>query len=279
MSQKEESKEKKLNIAEYRRMVKTKKANKSKNSNYSSYSRYDFKPSKKVSVKTIIILSLLIISIGFNWGIWNVRYSEGSTNGYESGHEDGYVSGFSGGKNSGYSSGFENGYDVGTRDGTVFGYDDGYNLGFNQGNVTGYLSGYDNGKVEGYGEGYIKGIEDGVGRGFTIRDPTFNEAINFMNIDKTDELEYTDTFLCRHFAATFKKNAFEAGYRCFYVSIDYSGNTGHAIVSFDTTDRGLIFIEPQGDRVVTVKIGESYSELNNFQSTSNDIILDFILIP
>ena len=47
MSQKEESKEKKLSLAEYRRMVKNKEANKSKKSNRSSYSRYDFKPSKR----------------------------------------------------------------------------------------------------------------------------------------------------------------------------------------------------------------------------------------
>jgi len=307
MSKKEESKDKKLNLAEYRSLVKGREAEKSKTSNHTSYSRHDFKPSKEVSGKTLIIMGLLIVSLGINWGIWNVRYSEGSINGYEFGHEDGYVNGFSGGKNSGYSSGYENGYDDGIRDGTVFGYDDGYNIGFNQGNETGHLSGYncgildgydeghsigltqgenagyvfgyDNGKLEGYEEGYVEGIEDGAGRGFTIRDPTYNEAINFMNIDKTDELKYTDNFVCYHFVATFKQNAFEAGYRCFYVGLDYPGNIGHAIVSFDTTDRGLIFIEPQLDRVVTVKIGESYSELNNFQSTSNDIILDFILIP
>ena len=33
---------------------------------------------------------------------------------------------------------------------------------------------------------------------------------------------------------------------------------GHALVAFETVDRGLIFIEPQSDREVKLVIGESF---------------------
>jgi hypothetical protein len=51
--------------------------------------------------------------------------------------------------------------------------------------------------------------------------------------------------------------AMERHYRCGLVAIDYNG-PGHAIVAFNTTDRGVVYFEPQSDEMVLLKVGARY---------------------
>lgn len=131
-----------------------------------------------------------------------------------------------------------------------------------------------------YNIGYIQGIEDGVGIGYNIRDPTYSEVILFIEQDRTDEYEYDkDEFNCQDFSATVKWNAFNEGYRCFYVSIEFPEGA-HAIVGFNTTDQGFVYIEPQYDKIVTLQTGNRYSELNGFETPDyDDTIMSIGLIP
>jgi regulator of replication initiation timing len=124
-----------------------------------------------------------------------------------------------------------------------------FDLGYAEGESEGYQLGYD--------EGYVQGVEDGAGSGWYIRDPTYDEAIAFINSDKTDENEYTADYVCYDFTADFDSNAFQMGYRCGFVYIEFT-DSAHAIVCFNTTDMGLIYIEPQNDKIVTIAIGQTY---------------------
>lgn len=124
-----------------------------------------------------------------------------------------------------------------------------FNLGYAEGESEGYQLGYD--------EGYVQGVEDLTESGWYIRDPTYDEAIAFTNSDKTDENGYTDDYVCYDFTADFKGNAFQTGYRCGFVYIEFS-DSAHAIACFNTTDNGLIYIEPQNDEIVTLTIGQTY---------------------
>jgi len=135
-----------------------------------------------------------------------------------------------------------------------------FNLGYAEGESEGYQLGYD--------EGYIQGIEDLTESGYYLRDPTYDEAIAFTNSDKTDENEYTSDYVCYDFTADFDSNAFQTGYRCGFVYIEFS-DSAHAIACFNTTDRGLIYIEPQNDEIVTLTIGQTYLDY---------IIVDFGII-
>jgi predicted nucleic acid-binding Zn-ribbon protein len=110
----------------------------------------------------------------------------------------------------------------------------------------------------GYDAGYAQGVEDGAGSGWYIRDPTYAEAIDFINSDRTDENEYTEDYVCYDFTADFNTNAFQMGYRCGFVYIEFP-YSAHAIACFNTTDRGLIYIEPQTDEIVYVAVGRMYS--------------------
>lgn len=233
------------------------------------------KVSKNVSTSLVFLASILIISLGSNVGIWNVRYTEGSENGYTLGRIEGYDKG----KLTGYSSGYEKGFDVGLVQGSKSGYSngffegqtDGYSMGYEEGNSTGYNFGFVYGKSIGYDEGYIQGLIDGVGRGYNIRDPSYKEVLSFIQKDKTDRLKYSDDFVCLNFAINLKTNSFNEGFRCLIVLLSFSdANIGHAIVVFNTTDKGLIYVEPQSDNIVTVNIGQKYW---------GEVIEDILLIP
>ena len=98
-----------------------------------------------------------------------------------------------------------------------------------------------------------------TGYGYVLRDPSYQEMKDFLKQDETSEQEYLrDEYICVDFAANVKANAAREGVRCAYVVIEYLGITGHAIVAFDTTDRGLVYIEPQFDWDVEPEIGRRY---------------------
>jgi hypothetical protein len=87
--------------------------------------------------------------------------------------------------------------------------------------------------------------------------------------------------ICADFAEMLHNNAEKAGIRCGYVSLDLSdyndssgygipSDTGHALVVFETTDRGIIYIDdtgntdsygpPNNDAIVNVlEVGEEYN--------------------
>ncbi len=96
-----------------------------------------------------------------------------------------------------------------------------------------------------------------VKRDYNVRDPTYQEALEFIHLDQTDKNLYNQHYKCINFANDFRNNALREGYRCGYVTIDFP-ETDHAIVCFNTSDNGLIFIEPQNDEIVTLTIGQSY---------------------
>ncbi len=100
-----------------------------------------------------------------------------------------------------------------------------------------------------------------TGYGYVLRDPSYQEMKDFLEQDETSEQEYLrNEYICVDFAANVKANAAKEGIRCAYVVIEYLGTNGHAIVAFDTTDRGLVYIEPQFDWDVELETGRRYYE-------------------
>jgi len=98
-----------------------------------------------------------------------------------------------------------------------------------------------------------------TGYGYVLRDPSYQEMKDFLEQDETSEQEYLENeYICVDFAADVKANAAKEGLRCAYVVIEYYGGSGHTIVALDTTDRGLVYIEPQFDWEVEPEIGQRY---------------------
>jgi hypothetical protein len=92
---------------------------------------------------------------------------------------------------------------------------------------------------------------------YNLRDPTYEEAVQFIRSDQTDKNQYNQSYTCINFANDFRNNALNEGYRCGYVAIEFA-ETSHAIVCFNTSDNGLIFIEPQSDEIVTLTTEQPY---------------------
>ena len=90
-----------------------------------------------------------------------------------------------------------------------------------------------------------------------LRDPTYREALQFIRSDETNRNQYNQSYTCTNFANDFMNNAFRAGYRCGYVTIEFP-EFSHAIVCFNTSDNGLVFIEPQNDEIVALATGKPY---------------------
>jgi hypothetical protein len=131
----------------------------------------------------------------------------------------------------------------------------------------------------GYSTGYIEGVKDGAGTGYTIRNPTYDEMKVFLAADKTNENVYdSDTYNCYDFTSNLCKNAIAQGYRVGFVYL-YFKESAHALVCFDTVDKGLVFIEPQYDAIVDVDVGIHYwSRVSGVRSPFDDTIIRFGII-
>jgi hypothetical protein len=75
-------------------------------------------------------------------------------------------------------------------------------------------------------------------------DPTWDELISFLEGDDTDEHPYIeDSFVCADFAEMLHNNAEMSGIKAAYVGVDFIVGEGHAINTFNTTDKGLVYVD------------------------------------
>jgi hypothetical protein len=107
-------------------------------------------------------------------------------------------------------------------------------------------------------------------------DPTWQELKEFLWEDKTDQLLYNQTFfVCADFAEMLHNNAEKNGLRAGFVTVDL-GSQLHALNIFNTTNKGLIFIDDTGlsyshsfsaDKIVAVNKGSEYQPEPIFDPT------------
>ena len=207
-------------------------------------------------IKRVFILMAILALVGIGgFAFYHMAYAGGEA--------AGYGKGYSAGQQIGYSSGKQ----------------DGYNEGYASGKEESYDQSYDLGKADGYEQGYDEGIQDGLGHGYTLKDPTYKQAVAFLREDKTNENRYDeDSYVCSHFARDVDNNAEAEGLRCAFVELRYREG-GHSIIAFDTIDKGLVYFEPQFDDEVEVILNRSYSQLNNYREPSvDDTIKDILVI-
>jgi hypothetical protein len=173
--------------------------------------------------------------------------------GYVEGNASGYLFGLVVGEEIGIDSGYETGYG----DGSQERYLEGYSKGYSQGNTTGIEIGYETGFKEGLDLGALGDYE---GWGTFVRNPTYDEVLEFIEEDETDDVEYVEgEFECLEFCMMFRNNAFKKGYISYTVWIDFEGQTfGHSIIGFNTTDRGMVYLDPQLDYFVDLGVGVDY---------------------
>jgi len=91
-------------------------------------------------------------------------------------------------------------------------------------------------------------------------DPTYAGLVVFIKEDSTDKHLYSYDYVCSDFAEAVHNNAEAAGIRAAWVAIDLEGEVeGHACNAFETTDRGLVYIDCTGEgplnhyRIVSIR--------------------------
>ena len=92
---------------------------------------------------------------------------------------------------------------------------------------------------------------------YNIRGPTRQEALQFICSDQTDKNQFNESYTCIKFANDFRNSALNEGYRCGYVTIEFS-EARHAMCCFNTSDNGLIFLESQNDEIITLVTEQQY---------------------
>ena len=77
----------------------------------------------------------------------------------------------------------------------------------------------------------------------------WKELVRFIEDDHTNWNKYDpDYYVCLDFSTTLVENARKQNIKAWVVLVDYYNEEfGHAFVAFETTDLGIVFIEPQGD--------------------------------
>ncbi len=93
-----------------------------------------------------------------------------------------------------------------------------------------------------------------------LHNPTYAEALNFIDGDQTDQNTYTSSYNCVNFAADVVNHAYSAHIECGFVYVEFI-SSAHSIVCFNTVDHGVVYVEPQTDEVVSVAIGANYYNL------------------
>jgi hypothetical protein len=84
------------------------------------------------------------------------------------------------------------------------------------------------------------------------KNPTYEEMQDFISSDDTDlHVFIKGNYECKQYCFDIIRNAREHGYRAGYVTLSNPLGDDHAIICFDTTDKGLFFVEPQLDVVFT----------------------------
>ena len=78
-----------------------------------------------------------------------------------------------------------------------------------------------------------------------------------MNDDTNAHLYITDSFVCADFAALLHNRAEAAGIKTAYVSIEFAEGPAHALNAFNTTDRGLVYVDCTGPGFQSPTFGDS----------------------
>jgi len=117
----------------------------------------------------------------------------------------------------------------------------------------------------------IKEAKTKLNEANVLRNPTYAELMEWLKEDKTNERKFQKydygTF---DFAAALNKNAQKKGFRGGITFLFFGEGTIDAINFFETSDKERVYIDPQIDRKVTVKVDESYRGQNQFTKSDFD---------
>lgn len=120
---------------------------------------------------------------------------------------------------------------------------------------------------------YPNGTQVLVQENIGSADPSYGQLVSFLRDDWTEHGLYSLDNVCTNFAVRLYDEAQGSGMKAHIVEIWFAdGGNPHVIVAFNTTDRGLIYVDDTGrtqkqkeagqmdiDRIVTLEPGQPYT--------------------
>ena len=103
-------------------------------------------------------------------------------------------------------------------------------------------------------------------------DVSYDEVLNFIKYDKSDELKYHDGFKCGEFATMVHDHAEKCGIRAHVVVITYNDErAAHMINGFNTTDKGMIFFDSTGTMKGSKNVDKEVKLIENQESIERSV--------
>ena len=114
-----------------------------------------------------------------------------------------------------------------------------------------------------------------------LHNPTYKEVMDFVAADLTNTRQYIKgEYMIRHFSRDVVNAAKEKGLRCAFIIVIFPDGKGVSLVAFQTIDAGLVFINPQDDKVMKVAKGGRYWKDNGYTvpyDDYDDTIVDILI--
>jgi len=106
-------------------------------------------------------------------------------------------------------------------------------------------------------------------------DQTFERVTQFVEDDPTDKEVYQEGMNCVDFAVSVVREAHWKGVGSDIVKLTYDDYSAHAVLCFPTVDEGLVFVDPQTDKIIYPERGKVY----NGKRIVDMHILQYVWVP
>lgn len=118
-------------------------------------------------------------------------------------------------------------------------------------------------------QAYDQGFNDALkSYDLMLKRPTYGQVLDFLATDNTSQLQSTADLQvnCLTLSTRFRDNALAKGLWSYVVIFNWHSGTSdiygwHALNAFDTKDKGLVYIEPSGEKIVPLQLGEDYGKV------------------
>ena len=87
--------------------------------------------------------------------------------------------------------------------------------------------------------------------------PNLSTLRNFLRMDTTDSI-INYSWDCEDYTNHLLKDMLSAGLVGCHARLDFVDGMAHAIVAVNTSDDGVVFVEPQTDKIFNLSIGDNY---------------------
>ena len=99
----------------------------------------------------------------------------------------------------------------------------------------------------------------------TAKDPSWQQLLDFLKDDTTEQHSYTSTYVCGDFAEALHNNAEKAGIKTAFIGISFYGDTEmHALNAFRITDNSVSILTPDESYPIHSARGLTYIDDGSF---------------